>query len=91
MDIKQPDEKDAFNAAIAMVLKLRRTERNMTIGAVAAASGLKEQAVQSYLSGERPILVGNLMVLARALKLDPAQVMTAAEARLAKSSDQSIL
>ena len=84
-----PDEKDAYNAAIAMVLKLRRAEINLTIGAVAKASGLKNQAVQSYLSGERPILVGNLLVLARALRIPPAQVMADAEARISNSDPMS--
>jgi len=86
-----PDDIDAFNAAIAMVLKLRRSELDITIQAVADASGLKYQAVQSYLSGERPITTGNLMALARALKLPPSQAMEDAEARMLKSRPTSTL
>jgi len=84
-----PDDIDAYHAAVAMVLKLRRAELDMTIKAVADATGLKYQAVQSYLSGERPMVLGNFLVIARALQIDPSQVMEDAEARMLKSQATS--
>jgi len=82
MAITTPEGKAAFNAAVAMVLMLRRAELGLTIFDVEAASGIKYQAVQSYLSGDRAILLGNFIALSQALQTTPSDVLAAAFARL---------
>lgn len=80
-----PEDKDAYNAAIAMVLKLRRSELSMTLAEVAAASDITAQSVQRFLAGERAIHLGNFIALAHALQIDPAAVMEQAYERIEKS------
>ena len=85
----KPAERDPVNAAIAEVLRVRRAELELTLNDVAEASGIKFQAVQRYLQGDRPMLLSNFLALARALGLDPAEVMAQAVTGIEKSQRTS--
>ena len=87
MDMTTAEAKAVFNAAVAMVLRLRRAELSMGLSEVARASGLKFQAVQSYLIGDRNIHVANFVALAHALQITPADALAAASERVEKARE----
>lgn len=82
MDVSTPEDKAAFNGAVALVLMLRRAELAMTLPAVAEASGITVVSTQRFLRGDREINMGNFVALAHALDLDPADVLDAAGRQL---------
>lgn len=86
MDTKETETKDAYNAALAMVLKLRKTELRLTFEELEDATGIKVQTVKRLLSDQRSIHLGDLIKLAAALKLDPGEAVQSAASRVEKTS-----
>ena len=87
MDITKPEWKDAYNKALADILRARKDELRMTYPEIIAATGITLETVQRLINGKRAITMANFIPLVRALKLeDPAAVLSQAEDRVLKAS-----
>lgn len=74
--------KDAYNDAIASVLRGRKSELRMSNDDLAAASGIPERTFSRLLNGERPMRMGQFFALVTALQLDPSYVAAEASKRI---------
>ena len=72
---------EALLAGLGRRSRELRTERHLTLRALAAASGLSTRFLVQVESGEGNISVKNLLLLAGALGTSPAALLTAAEAK----------
>lgn len=73
------DYGDAFNAAVAEVLRLERVMKRITIAELAERSGLGVNSVKRYLDGERPIPLPAFRNLCGALGVDPLVIIERGE------------
>ncbi len=71
-----------FNAAVAAELRAERAAKQMTVDALAAASGVPKGTLLRYLNAQRDIPVPALADLASALSIDPAVVLDRASLRV---------
>ena len=87
MDKQQFDD-GAFNTALGEVFTIRKDEpsRRMTYEVLSTKSGVKVRQLKYLLSGTRGMSVGEMLSIARALDLDPGQVVEDAAARAEKIS-----
>ena len=86
MDTNEPNTKDVYNSALAMVLKLRKTELGLTFEDLEASTGIKVQTLKRLVSDQRSIHMGDFIKLTTALNLDPADAIQSAADRVENTS-----
>ena len=82
MDTPKDDNKDPYNSSIAAIMRARKAELRLTFEELEAGSGINLRTLKRLINDQRPILMGNFVKLAAALKLDPAAVVQSAADRV---------
>lgn len=87
MDTKSTEWKDAYNTAVAEVLRARKSEIRMTFDELEAETGINIVTAKRLINGKRAINMSSFILLARALRFDqPSDVIIQADARMSKTS-----
>lgn len=73
---------EAFEAAIALQIKVELVERGMDQKDLAAAVGIESATLSRYLTGKRSMPMPTFHAIAGALGLSPRVLMERAEARI---------
>lgn len=79
----EPPE-SGLNAAVAAELRAERAAQDLTMQELATAAGVPFGSLRRYLAAERNIDVATLAALAAALGTTSADLVSAAEARVAR-------
>lgn len=87
MDTNQAEPTDAYNSAIAAIIRARKAELRLTFEALEASSGINLRTLKRLVNDQRPFLMGNFIKLTAALDLDPAEVVQSAASRVEKTSE----
>src|SRR5689334_10206639 len=87
---RESDPRQGLNGAVAAILNGERTNAPLSYDELAEVSGINRQTLLRLLSPtnkeRRHIDVDKLSVLAAVFNMTPAQVVTAAQERLGRSS-----
>ena len=86
MDTNKDETKDAYNSAIAAIMRARKAELRLTFEALEKSSGINLRTLKRLVNDERPFVMGNFVKLANALELDPAAVVQSAADRVENTS-----
>ena len=70
---------DAYSVAVAAELRAERSRKQITVDALAGATGLAKSTVLNYLNAKRDIPVPALMELCQALGVSPRVIFDRAE------------
>lgn len=71
-------EKSVLNEALAAEIRAERARKKVTIKELALAAGMVESTLNRALAGQRDINVTQIGLIARALSIDPAVLMSRA-------------
>lgn len=84
------DPRPSLNEAVAAVLRSERSAQKLTLDELATATAIPRVSLQRYLAGTRAMDVDQLASIAKALRLDVAEVLADAQRRLARSAAPSV-
>lgn len=76
---------DPYDAALSMVLNLRKTEVGATFPQLARDTGLDMRTIKRLLGGDNTVKFGYFIRLCAALGLEPSEVVDAVEERVSKT------
>lgn len=71
-----------FNFYVGAVLKGEYKKRSMTVESLADTTGIPYSTLRKKFAGDSPILVSEVVILAKTIGISPAQVLTEAETML---------
>ena len=75
---------DPYDAALSVILNLRKTEIRATFPQLARDTGMDMRTIKRLLAGDNTVKFGFYIRLCAALGLDPSDTVDAVEARVAK-------
>jgi len=88
MDTMGIEADDAYNRAIVTILRNRKDElRPISYEMIAAKAGISVRTVNRLFSNERDFKLGQFIAIARALQMDPGDVVAQAAAVIAEKSE----
>src|SRR5690606_31164281 len=78
-----------FNFYVGAVLKGEYKKRSMTVESLAETTGIPYSTLRKKFAGDSPILVSEVVMLAKAIGITPGQVLTEAETMLGQQQENA--